>query len=120
MMNMAILIESAQMFFRNFGLRHVNAALGFAIGLADPNASRKIIARFEKLVELLRSRLRPQVPETSIEAQFQKPKVCAVAASCEPVSFWVAAVANAVLQDLANAVRRSIGPNFSPSKLRNF
>ena len=41
MMNMAILIESAQMFFRNFGLRHVNAALGLAIGLAAPNAAQK-------------------------------------------------------------------------------
>jgi hypothetical protein len=33
MMNLVILIDSAQMFFRNFGLRHVNAALGLAIGL---------------------------------------------------------------------------------------
>jgi hypothetical protein len=37
-MNLVILIDSAQMFFRNFGLRHVNAALGFAIGLAATNA----------------------------------------------------------------------------------
>jgi hypothetical protein len=43
-MNVVILVNSAQMFFRNFGLRHVNAALGFAIGLAAPNANQKIIA----------------------------------------------------------------------------
>jgi hypothetical protein len=46
-MNPAILIYSAQMFFRNFGVRHVNAALGhFAIELAGPKAGRMIIALF--------------------------------------------------------------------------
>jgi len=34
-MNLVMLIDSAQMFFRNFGFRHATAALGeFAIGLA--------------------------------------------------------------------------------------
>jgi hypothetical protein len=41
-MNLVILVDSAQMFFRNFGLRHVNAALGSAIELAAPNAGQKI------------------------------------------------------------------------------
>ena len=40
-MNLVILINSAQMFFRNFGLRHVNAALGLAIGLAVQMPVRK-------------------------------------------------------------------------------
>jgi hypothetical protein len=48
MMNLMILIDSAQMFFRSFGLRHVNAALGIAIGLAAPDAGQKIIARFAR------------------------------------------------------------------------
>ena len=68
-MNLVILIDSAQMFFRNFGLRHVNAALGLAIGLAAPNARQKMIARFARPVEWLRSRLRPQGPKTSIRVQ---------------------------------------------------
>jgi len=68
-MTLVILIDSAQMFFRNFGLRHVNAALGLAIGLAAPNARQKMIARFARPVEWLRSRLRRQVPETSIKAR---------------------------------------------------
>jgi len=68
-MNLVILIDSAQMFFRNFGLRHVNAALGLAIGLAAPNARQKMIERFARPVEWLRSRLRRQVPETSIKAR---------------------------------------------------
>ena len=34
-MNLVILIDSPQMFFRNFGFRHATAALGeFALGLA--------------------------------------------------------------------------------------
>ena len=77
-MNLVILIDSAQMFFRNLGLRHVKAALGLAIGLAAPNAGQKIIARFARPVEWLRSRLRPQVPEKSIGAQIQSPlQLCA-------------------------------------------
>jgi hypothetical protein len=35
-MNLVILIDSAQVFFRNFGLRYVYAALDFAIRLAAP------------------------------------------------------------------------------------
>jgi hypothetical protein len=59
-MNLVILIDSAQMFFRNFGLRHVNAAFGdFAIELAGPKAGRMIIALFARPVKWLRSRLRP-------------------------------------------------------------
>ena len=51
-MNLVILIDSAQMFFRNFGFRHVNAALGnFAIELAGPNAGKKIAARFARPIE---------------------------------------------------------------------
>ena len=85
-MNLVILIDSAQMFFRNFGVRHVNAALGhFAIELAGPKAGQKI-ARFARPVEWLRSRIRPQVPEASIETQFQKPKVCAAAVSFRPTT----------------------------------
>jgi hypothetical protein len=82
-MNLMILINSVQMFFRNFGLRHVNAALGdFAIELAGPKAGRMIIALFARAVEWLRSRLRPQVSETSIETQIQKPlEICAVEVS---------------------------------------
>jgi len=72
-MNLVIVIGSAQMFFRNFGLRHVNAALALAIGLAAPNAGQKIIAGFARPVEWLRSRLRPQVPEKSIQVQIQRP-----------------------------------------------
>ena len=77
-MNLVMLINSAQMFFRNLGFRHVNAALSLAIGLTAPNAGQKIIARFARPVEWLRSRLRPQVPEKSIDAQIQSPlEVCA-------------------------------------------
>src|SRR5271156_1763759 len=53
-MNLVILIDSARIFFRNFGLRHVNAALSLAIGPAAPNAGQKIIARFARPVEWLR------------------------------------------------------------------
>src|SRR5260221_1811790 len=71
-MNLVVFIDSLQMFFRHFGLRHLNAALGFVIGLAVPNAGQKIIARFARRVEWLRARLRPQVPEMSIAAQLHK------------------------------------------------
>ena len=58
-MNLVILIDSAQMFFRNFGLRHVNAAIGgFAIDLAGPSAAQKFISRFVSPVESLKLRLR--------------------------------------------------------------
>jgi hypothetical protein len=70
MMNLTILIDTARMFFRSFGLRHVNAAIGIAIGLAAPNAGHKIITRFARPVEWVQSRLRPQVLETS--PQFQR------------------------------------------------
>jgi len=90
-MNLVILIDNAQMFFRNFGVRHVTAAFGhFAIELAGPNASQKI-ARFARPVEWLRSRIRPQVPETSIEAQIQRPlEVCAAEVSFSPISDYCA------------------------------
>jgi hypothetical protein len=43
------------MFFRYFGLRHVNAAFGdFAIELAGPKAGRMIIALFARIVGWLR------------------------------------------------------------------
>jgi hypothetical protein len=46
-MNLVILINSAQMFFRSFGVRHVTAAFGdFAIELAGPKAGRMIVALF--------------------------------------------------------------------------
>jgi hypothetical protein len=64
-MNLVILMNSAQMFFLNFGLAHVNAALGFAIGLAAPNGGPKIIARLATPVEWLRSPLLLEVPEPS-------------------------------------------------------
>jgi hypothetical protein len=71
-MNLVILINSAQMFFRNLGFRHVNVALGLAIRLAAPNAGQKIIARFARPVEWLRLRLRPKAnggrPQFSFEA----------------------------------------------------
>ena len=61
-MNLVILIDSTQMFFRNFGLGHAKAAFGnFAIELAGPKAGPMIIALFARPVEWLRSRLRPQV-----------------------------------------------------------
>jgi hypothetical protein len=86
-MNLVILVDSAQMFFRNFGLRHVNAALGFAIGLAAPNAGQKMIARFARPVKWLRSRLRPRVPETSIEITNSEPlEVCAAEVSFRPTT----------------------------------
>ena len=84
-MNLVILIDSAQMFFRNFGLRHAGAAFGdFAIELARPKAGRVIMAIFARLVEWLRSRLCPLPPEKSIVAQFQKEKVFAAEVSLRP------------------------------------
>jgi hypothetical protein len=49
-MNLVILIESAQMFFRNFGFRHATAALGeFAIGLAaGPRRRTEMTATLQK------------------------------------------------------------------------
>ena len=79
-MNVVILIDNIKMFFRNFGVRHVDAALALAVGLTAPNAGDKIL-RFARLVEWLRSVLSPQVAETCMEAQFQKPKVRAVEVS---------------------------------------
>jgi hypothetical protein len=90
-MNLLIIIDSVKMFFRNFGVRHVNAALGLAIGLAAPTAGQKIIARFARPVEWLRSRLRQQVPETSMEAQIQRPlEVCATEASFPSITYCCA------------------------------
>lgn len=57
-MNPVFLIDNAQMFFRNFGLRHVIAASGnFGLELAGPKAGRIIIALFSRPAEWLRSRL---------------------------------------------------------------
>ena len=58
-MNLVILFDSAQMFFRSFGLRHVITAFGdFAIELAGPNVGRKIVGVLATPVEWLRSPLR--------------------------------------------------------------
>jgi hypothetical protein len=49
-MNIVILIDSVQMFFRNFGFRHATAALGeFAIGLAGGPRGRTEIVGEPKL-----------------------------------------------------------------------
>ena len=73
-MNLVILINSAWMFFRNFGLRHVTAALGhFALELGDPNTDQKSSRDPRDLLNGLRSRRRPQVPEKSIQVQIQSP-----------------------------------------------
>jgi hypothetical protein len=56
-MNMVILIGGAQMFCRNFGLRHLGGVISyFAIELAGPNAGRKIVSLFARLNDWLRSR----------------------------------------------------------------
>jgi hypothetical protein len=47
-MNLMILINGALMFYRNFGLRHVSAAFGFANGLAAPNGGQKVISGTRK------------------------------------------------------------------------
>jgi hypothetical protein len=51
-MNLVILIESAQMFFRNFGFRHATAALGeFAIALAGaPKRRTEMTATLQRMV----------------------------------------------------------------------
>jgi hypothetical protein len=89
-MNLVIFIDSAQMFFRNFGLRHVKAALDLAIGPAASNAGQKITARFVRPAEWLRSRVLPQIPETLIEAQIQRPLVCTAAVSLRPSTDYCA------------------------------
>jgi hypothetical protein len=56
-MNMVILIGCAQMFCRNFGLRHIGGVISyFALELAGPNAGRKIVSLFARPNEWLRSR----------------------------------------------------------------
>jgi hypothetical protein len=74
-MNLVTFIDGVQMFFRNFGLRHVSAVFGdFGMELAGPKAGRIIIALFARPVEWLRSR---QVPGKSINPQIQKARqVC--------------------------------------------
>jgi hypothetical protein len=48
-MNMVILIGCAQMFCRNFGLRHIGGVISyFALELAGPNAGRKIVSLFAR------------------------------------------------------------------------
>lgn len=86
-MNLVILIDSAQMFFRNFGLRHVSAAFGyFALELAGPKVGRVIIAISARAVEWLRSQLHGQVPEASMmAAQFQNAKLCGAEVSFPPI-----------------------------------
>jgi hypothetical protein len=51
-MNLVILIDSAQMFFRNFGFRHATAALGaFAVGLAGgPGRRTEMTATLQRMV----------------------------------------------------------------------
>ena len=90
-MNLMIFINSAQMFFRNFGLWHVNAALGLAIGLAAPNAGPKLIARFARAVEWLRSPLGPEVPAKWIDAQIQRPlEVCTAVIFPPTIDYYAA------------------------------
>jgi hypothetical protein len=49
-MNLLILIDSAQMFFRNFGFRHATAALGaFTIGLAGGPRSRTAMTATQRM-----------------------------------------------------------------------
>lgn len=56
-MNLVILVDNTQMFFRNFGHRHVIAALGkFGIELAGPKAGRIIVALFSRPADWLRLR----------------------------------------------------------------
>jgi hypothetical protein len=56
-MNLVIFVDNTQMFFRNFGLRHMIAALGnFGIELAGPKAGRIIMALFSRPADWLRSR----------------------------------------------------------------
>ena len=77
-MNLVTFIDGVQMFFRNFGLRHANAAFGeFVIKLSAPNAVRKIVALFARRNDRLRARLCGEIPEESIEPQIKKPReVC--------------------------------------------
>jgi hypothetical protein len=90
-MNLVIFIDSAQMIFRNFGLRHVKAALGLAIGPAATNAGQKITAQFVRPAAWLRSRVLPQIPKTLIEAQIQRPlEVCTAAVSFRPSTDYCA------------------------------
>src|SRR5215475_10689294 len=49
-----------------------------------------------------------------------KPNSCAIDASEEPDSRWVASMANVVLHDTANALSRLVVPKCSSSKLWNF
>jgi hypothetical protein len=61
-MNLVILIGSAQMFIRSFGLRHLGGAFGdLAMELAGTKARRVIITLFARPVEWLQSRLGGQV-----------------------------------------------------------
>ena len=73
-MNLVTFIDGVHMFFRNFGLRHANAAFGeFVIKLSAPNAVRKIVALFARRDDRLRARLCGE----AIEPQIKKPReVC--------------------------------------------
>jgi hypothetical protein len=69
-MNMVILIGCAQMFCRNFGLRHIGGVISyFALELAGPNAVRKIVSLFARPNEWLRSRRRPR---PSCQQQYER------------------------------------------------
>lgn len=73
-MNMVVLIGGAQMFYRNFGLRHVGGVISyFAMELAGPNAGRKIVSLFARPNEWLRLRPRPRVPRESMNPHTQRP-----------------------------------------------
>jgi hypothetical protein len=77
-MNLMTFIDSAQMFFRNFGLRRATAAFGdFTSELAGSTASLRIIALFTRVDDRSRARTCGQAPENSTKPQIQKPcEVC--------------------------------------------
>jgi hypothetical protein len=77
-MNLMTFIDSAQMFFRNFGLRRATAAFGdFTSELAGSTASLRIIALFARVDDRSRARTCGQAPENSTKPQIQKPgEVC--------------------------------------------
>jgi hypothetical protein len=86
-MNLVIVLDSAQMLFRNFGLRHAIAALGnFGMELAGPKAGRTIVALFARPAEWLRSRLGQQVPQESIKPQIQEARQVCVAKDLFPIT----------------------------------
>jgi hypothetical protein len=77
-MNLVTFIDGVHIFFRNFGLRHANAAFGeFVVELSAQNGFRKIVALFARRDDRLRARLCGEIPADSIEPQIKKPReVC--------------------------------------------